>query len=89
MIRHRRGLHCIHIHGWSVNEWCSQCHKALMEFQAPFGEEPRLAFERYVDAMLAIYVCHDMEGGLIPIPAVVASLGLPERPPWPPAPSAN
>ena len=89
MIRHRHGLHCLHIHGWMCGKWCFECRTVLGHFHAPENEPPKQAFEHHVDALLALQVCLDMEAGLIAIPAEFANLDLSERVDWPPVASSN
>ena len=68
MIRHRKGIHCIHIYGWMTQRWCHHCRHQWEEFETvdPMGRKAR--FAQLADADLARVVLDRIECGEIPPP---------------------
>src|SRR5262245_59347585 len=99
--RHPHGIHCLHLHGWSMCRWCATCWRSFEEFEGVEGEpapgeptpETRAAwmrlFERYVDTTLAYAVLVEIERGELPFPPTFATALDHPLPDWVREPSQN
>ena len=89
-LHHKKGISCIHIHGWIVNKWCPGC-RSRWDKSAVDGLTAR-EFEQQCDLGLVHAALVAVEGGEIPLSPLLADFDLAlvfsERMP-PPAPSAN
>ena len=73
-LHHKKGIRCIHIHGWLVQKWCPQCRARWNESAAEgFTERD---YERESDVALAHAALVAMEGGEIPISPLLADFDL-------------
>jgi len=79
-VRHTKGIHCIHIHGWNTVLWCLQCRNHLHNtIENPVADWADADFERYErqrDTELAHAVLAAMERGEIPISPLMADFDL-------------
>jgi hypothetical protein len=75
MTTHSHAIHCLHIEGWHVNRWCSNCRRHWEETCGEFRCEQ---YERTADQNLARMVILEMEDGAIAIPAEILNLDLSE-----------
>lgn len=96
MIRHGKGIHCLHIFGWDTDSWCPGCtnhwHHTFEEASERGTPGARAAYQNNADVTLAYNVLTALEAGEIPISPLLAdfdlSLAFVERMPTS-QPSAN
>jgi hypothetical protein len=84
---HPHGIHCVHIEGWHVRRWCSNCRR---HWEETCGQIRCEEYERRADQDLARSVILGMQDGWIGIPAEILDLDMSDVVyPLPPEPSVN
>jgi hypothetical protein len=73
MSQHIHGIHCMHMLGWSVRDWCSKCRH---HWEEKCGRVRCRNYAAHANANLVRGVCLSIESGHLPLDIELVNIDL-------------